>query len=361
MNIVNRYLFILTTKKILGSLVLVSSLFFLIEFINQSGHIGTKDFTTSTSALFALYKIPEIILKVFHIGALLGVIFTISYLKKDSEIVNLYNGGISRVKFSKLIIFSSFFSFFVLISLSDTLAPYFTERAEIMKSQALGNYSLNEKGDGFWLKRGRDFLYIEENLDGRNFRNVSSFEISETGDSLLSYKKSNEARVKNETVNFLDPIYLKFVTEDNLYNIKSFQNEDFLSKFVLTPEQIEQVGKAPESVSLFNLIKQIKFQVENNNSIDIFLKEILVRLASPLEFLALLLISMSLMLKFSRGSSLSREVFLGFLLGIVSQFLLDFFRVLLGHYSENPLLFSLLPSFLFLFVGILVFSKALKY
>ena len=140
---------------------------------------------------------------------------------------------------------------------------------------------------------------------------------------------------------FIDGISLK---ERNSYDKTVSFDQDL----------IDSLEKEPEDLSTWTLFKQIRFLSDNKLRSGIFEVELYKRLIQPVTLIAMILLAMLFIFGSTRDVTLGRKIFFGVALGLSFEMLSRVASAMALGLDFNPLLSSILPSIVVMFISIIL-------
>ena len=117
---------------------------------------------------------------------------------------------------------------------------------------------------------------------------------------------------------------------------------------------IESLEKEPEDLSTWTLIKQIEFLSDNKLRSSVFEVELYKRLIQPITLIAMILMAMLFIFGSTRDVTLGRKIFLGVALGLSFEMLSRVSSAMALSFDFSPLLTSILPSVIVMFIAIIL-------
>jgi lipopolysaccharide export system permease protein len=157
-SIVDRYISKEYLKFFLASLIIFSTLYFVVDMLSQ---VWSLKADSTTLWAYFLYEIPKIVYQMTPVSCLMATIFTISFLSRSNELVALFSAGVSlaRIALPILMVTSliAICSFFI----SDKLVPIFTKKRNYIQYVEIekrpGQY-YTVKTNKIWYK-SKDLIY----------------------------------------------------------------------------------------------------------------------------------------------------------------------------------------------------------
>ena len=105
------------------------------------------------------------------------------------------------------------------------------------------------------------------------------------------------------------------------------------------------------------MVKQIKFLSDNKLSFAVFEVELYKRLVKPLSLTAMILMAMLFIFGSTRDVSLGRKIFFGVALGLTFELTPRIGGAIALSFDFSPLISSILPAILVIFISITLLVK----
>ena len=115
---------------------------------------------------------------------------------------------------------------------------------------------------------------------------------------------------------------------------------------------IDSLEKEPEDLPTWTLIKQIEFLSDNELRSGVFEIELYKRLIQPITLIAMILLAMLFIFGSTRDVTLGRKIFFGVALGLSFEMLSRIASAMALSFDFSPVLSSIVPTFLVMFIAI---------
>jgi lipopolysaccharide export system permease protein len=275
------------------------------------------------------------------------------HLATTGQLIIFRVSGASILKITLLTLKNSIIFMFFFISIGEFLAPISSNLADIGKSNAMGGSSAAFNQDGFWIRDGNNFINVKKNIDGELFSGITVIEVNSLNKIERVIKSENALFDGNsldmsgseifsiDGSNFFDEISLK---ERNSYDKSVSFDQDL----------IDSLAKEPKDLSTWTLIKQIRFLSDNKLRSGVFEVELYKRLIQPITLIAMILLAMLFIFGSTRDVTLGRKIFFGVALGLSFEMLSRVASAMALSFDFSPLLSSILPSIMVMFISIIL-------
>ncbi len=287
----------------------------------------------------------------------ISVIFFTSKMANNTEIIAIYNSGMSFNRLLRPFLISSI----ILAALSFVLASFFIppsnkKRIEFENKYLKNNYSLYAKNIHLQIQPGQ-YIYVENFNHNRNVGYKFTLENFKDG-QLTSKLKANYVEFDTITKIWSINNYEIRIFNTNGQTVKKGSNIDTIIN--LKPSDFRKYKKIVETMNIFELHQFIKQEEIKGGEEIIYHKiEKNKRIAFPFASIILTLIAVAISSKKIRGGV---GVNLG--LGILIAFSYILFMQISTTFSTNsnlsPMLAVWIPNIIFLLAAIILLKKSNK-
>ena len=126
------------------------SLFFFIDFVDELGDVGKRDYTALHAAIYSLLELPGHFYELSPIAVLIGTIYALARLAQSSEYTILRTGGLGPGRALSLLASLGLAFGVVTFVVGDYLAPLAEQQAAHLQAKYKGGLKLGRTGA--WLK-----------------------------------------------------------------------------------------------------------------------------------------------------------------------------------------------------------------
>jgi lipopolysaccharide export system permease protein len=294
---------------------------------------------------YALMRTPELINRFMVIAVLLATLLTLSDVSRHSELVAIWNAGVSQLRIIFLLMPMAIGLGLVHFLIADQATP---RAAPVLHEWAIGDYS-NKKlqingDDPLWMQSGRDILRAGRgNVDTTHLQDIIIFKRDRQG-ILTEQIMAAQA----------DLINGRWVLRDAVIYYRSEQPPDRVASLVysgaMRPAITGSRSGDPEEMSLVGLsyfIKNAGFGIRPKHVYSTWLNK---RIAGFFSIALMILIAVPLAHRFRRGGGLGVLFMLGVAAGF-AYFIFDGIALTMGE-------LGLLPPWLAAWAPMVAFTAA---
>ena len=356
MKIRDRYI----TKTLLTYTLVVflvwMSIYSFFNFLTELSSVGTANYTILGAFKYVIFQIPEVAYDQAAPVILLGCVLGMGHLVTTGQLLIFRVSGFSILKITWLTIKNALIFIFVIIVFGELFSPILTNYSESVRSNALGNKSLSLSQNGFWIRDGDNFINVENNIDGQFFSEIMIIETNSSNEIDRIIKSENALFDGNS----LDMSSSEIFTVDkigNFDNISLKERNSYNKTVSFDRDLVDSLEKEPSDLTTWTIIKQIQFLSDNKLRSGVFEVELYKRLVRPLTLIAMILMGMLFIFGSTRDATLGRKIFFGVALGLSFELLSRIGGALALSFDFSPLLSSILPAIIVMFISVLILIK----
>ncbi len=328
------------------------SLFAFFDFIQEIGDLGKGSYGIIQAISFVILSIPGHIYEVVPLAVLIGAMYTIGQLSYNSELNVLRASGYSIKKIAwSLMYVGILFSFFTVL-IGDFIAPHSEKSAQQIKIISTNSSVSQEFSSGFWIKDGDNFVNIENVLPDSSLEQIHIYEFDENF-NLRTIVDAKNGSFKNGEWKLKD-IKQTILDKDS---VKTKTIESGSWKSLMRPEMMNALIISPQKMSSINLLKFINYLKKNNQKSTKFEVALWEKLIHPLMPLVMIIFAIPFGFLQERSGGKFFKMFVGIIIGIVYQILNTMIRHLSLLNDWQPFISSLIPTLIFLSIGIFLINK----
>ena len=315
MKIRDRYI----TKTLLSYTIIVLivwvSIYSFFNFLSELNSLGKNSYSILSAFTYIILKLPEVAYKQASPIILLGCILGIGHLATTGQLLIFRVSGASilRITIQTLKISLIFIIFF--ISIGEFLAPISSNYAEISKATAMGQSSVSQSQNGFWIRDGVNFINVKNNIDSSLFSGITVIEVN-SSNMIERVVKSEKALFDGSSLN-MNGAKIFSIDDSSFFDEVSLKERNSYNKIVsFDQDLVKSLEKEPEDLSTWTLFKQIRFLSDNKLRAGVFEVELYNRIIQPVTLIAMVLIAMLFIFGSTRDVTMGRKIFFGVVLAL---------------------------------------------
>lgn len=306
---------------------ILSSIVFLIQFVELSGQVGTRvDVGASSILELTMLRLPSLVQVLLPFCFLFGGISAFVGLNRRSELVAMRAAGVSAWRFILPSAAAAALLGVVAVAVVNPMAAALNARFELTRAELMANY-LGDQPKDIWLRQGDDDSQIVIHAKARDARQGA---VTLRGVSLFIYEKNANGtpefrRRLEATEATLMPGFwrLKDVREATAGD-SSIRSDTLTIRSTLDAEAAMESLASPEAIAFWRLPKAIQLTEQAGFSASGYRLRFHQLLAMPLLFAAMAILAAAFSLRLTRLGGLAglagAGVALGFVLFFFNQF-----------------------------------------
>ncbi len=353
MKIRDRYI----TKTLLSYTIIVlvvwTSIYSFFNFLAELNSVEKDGYTILSALTYIILQLPEVVYKQASPIILLGCILGMGHLATTGQLLIFRVSGASILKVTLLTLKNSLIFVLFFICIGEFLAPISSNLAKSSKSNAMGSSSISFNQDGFWIRDGDNFINVKKNIDGTLFSGITVIEVN-SSDKIERVIKSETAIFDGNTLDMSGSEIFSIDESSSFEGISLKERNSYDKTVSFDQDLIDSLEKEPEDLSTWTLVKQIRFLSDNKLRSGIFEVELYKRLIQPITLVAMILLAMLFIFGSTRDVTLGRKIFFGVALGLSFEMLSRVASAMALSLDFSPLLSSILPSIVVMFISIIL-------
>lgn len=350
MRRIDRYLGYSVLRGYLVVLLVLVSMFGLLQFQDQLGDIGDGRYGWPEALLYVLMKLPGLAVDLVPIIALLGTLLGLGRLAAGSELVIVQAAGVSRLRIAWSTLKPGILLVVLALALAQFVVPTLDRRAEAERSHALAETPELPTEHGFWFRDGLRFLNVRSLQHGRIPVGIDIYQFDREG-HLTRFIHAQRADISGRGQWLLTGVTQKDISQNGIDTRhlatlpwRSFLTERKLSTFLIGPESLSLSD-------LYQYVSDLQRRGQNTGRFELVLWQ---KLSMPFAAWGLILLAIPLVFGPLRSTSTGARVSIGAVLGLTVYF----GNQVVGHaallWGLDPALGALVPN-----IGLLVLGTAL--
>lgn len=352
MNIVDRYI---ARHVIWGSLValcVVVSLFAFIAFVDDLDSVGKGEYTLAMAFGYMALTLPGKAFFLFPLAAVVGTLVGLGVLSSSSELTVIRTAGLSAARISMSVMKAGLFLAVLAMLIGEFVAPFAERLAQQRRSVAMTDQLSLNTNYGFWVRDGKSFINIRRVLPDNRMGDVYIYEFDL--DDRLRVATYAEQAVFTDGEWVLEGIQQSEILEDRVVK-REIRRAIWQSLF--RPDLVNVVAVKPETLSAIGLYRYMDYLRQNELSTARFELAFWKKLVYPVATLVMIFLALPVVLGRLRSVGVGQRILVGSLIGISFHVINQVSGDLGLVYGFSPLLSALLPTLLFLGVGIVMLRR----
>lgn len=353
MKIFNRYFWQETSISILMIMLGLLAMFSFFDLIQELDSLGRGNYDISKMLVFVLLSIPGHIYDVVPVAVLVGMMYSLGTLARNSELVVMRVSGLSVLNIGYILLKVGLLFTVITFFVGELITPFSEKMAQRMRIKATDSVIAQDFRSGLWVKDGKSFVNVETVLPDASLLNVHIYEFDENF-KLRSISIAKKADYVNESWSLSEVTQTKYNTfktiEKNNVQTQFFNQANWKSS--IRPELLNVLLVAPEKMSAWNLYSFIKHLANNKQKTTRYDVALWSKLIYPLACMVMVILALPFGFLQQRSGGTSAKIFIGVMLGVVYQIMNRVFTHLGVLNDWPPLMSAIAPTILFLIAGL---------
>lgn len=344
MKTIRRYL----SYEIIAATALVMvaflALFGFFDLVEELDKVGKAGYRLKHALIFVVLSLPSRAYEIFPITALIGTLFALTQLARNSEITAMRTAGLSTRRAVLLIAQIGMLFAVTTFVLGEFVAPPLERVAQKWRLRSTNSSLPQELRSGFWVRDGRLFVNAERVQPDKGLEGVRIYEFNEHS-QLVSLADAAKGEYKPGRGWLLtDVTRTRFLADrTQLERLPELQ-----WKSELTPELVSVVMVTPERMALKTLIPYVQHLKDNNQKTGRHEVAAWKKVVFPFASIVMMCLALPFAFIHHRSGAVGAKVLLGVAIGMAFHLLNGLFTNL-GIINSWPAAVSATaPSALFM-------------
>ena len=342
--------YITTQVLIAMSFVLLALmvLFAFFDMLQELGQLGRNNYGLPQMVLFIVLNMPGHIYEILPVAALIGTMFALSRLVKNSEYSVMRVSGLSNWRVALYFaLLGSALSLLTLV-LGEYVSPKSEQAAQRLRLTATQSVVAQQFRSGLWVKDGRTFINVREVMPNNRLADVNIYEFDDEG-HLLLIRRADEAIWKSaQNWDLMNVHETRF--SQNGVKIGAFPMQAWHT--VLTQDMLSVLLVAPEKMSARTLYNYVDHLQKNGQKAGRYEIALWAKFIAPFAIPVMMLLAMPFALQKPRTGGANNMTFIGILAGLGFHLLNRLFGHLGLLNDWPPFAVSILPLLVFLGIAL---------
>lgn len=328
-------------------------MFSFFDLIQELDSLGQGNYGISQMLVFVLLSIPGHVYDVVPVAVLVGMMYSLGTLARNSELVVMRVSGLSLLNIGWILVKVGMLFTALTFFVGELITPISEKMAQRLRVKATDSVIAQDFKSGLWVKDGKSFVNVETVLPDASLLNVRIYEFDENF-KLRSISVAKKGEYEDERWGLSEVTQTKFNTfkkiEQNNIQTQIFNHANW--KSLIRPELLNVLLVAPEKMSVWNLYAFIQHLQANKQKTTRYNVALWSKMIYPLACMVMVILALPFGFIQQRTGGTSAKLFIGVMLGVAYQIMNRVF-VHLGVLNDwPPLMSAITPTILFLIAGL---------
>lgn len=323
-------------------------LFAFFDLIYELGDVGRGSYQFRHALAYVALTLPGRAYDIVPISVLIGTLYALTLLARNSEITVLRASGLSTL--GLLLTLMKIGVVFVLLTaaIGELVAPPAERFAQQVRLQAKGSMVAREFRSGLWVKDEQAFVNVRDVLPDASLLGVRIYQFDKAF-SLQSITEAGSGVYIPGAQHWRLSDVVRTVFDAAGARVEREVEVDWTSG--LSPDLVSVLMVMPERMPLRTLYQYVNYLGENRQKTQRYEIALWKKLVYPLATLVMMALGLPFAYMQDRLGAVSVRVFAGIMLGIAFQLLNGLFSSLGIINSWPPFTSAITPSVMFLFAA----------
>lgn len=345
MKVFERYLIgqVVTATGVV--LVAFMALFSFFEFVSELQSAGRDDYTLWQALAVSVLRMPARGYETVPIAVLIGTLYALSLLARNSELNVLRVSGVSTFGLMRALAMAAGLFALLTVLIGELVVPASDALAQQMRPKGSRSAVSLELRSGFWLKDGETFVNIRSVRPNAHLVGLNLYDFGPDG-RLRSISRVEEAEYVPPDAWRLK----KIVTTEYRADLGSriVEQPEKLWRSDLNPDMLGVLNILPEVMSISTLAGYIRHLGANRQNTVRYEAALWKKIVYPLAAFVMVTLALPFAFMHGRNVSMGIRLFVGVMVGL-AFYMLNGLANTVGMLNQwPPLLSSVVPSALFL-------------
>lgn len=353
MQIFKRYFWQETSISISMMMLGLLAMFSFFDLIQELDNLGQGNYGITQMLVFVLLSVPGHIYDVVPVAVLVGMMYSLGTLARNSELVVMRVSGLSLLNIGWILVKVGMLFTALTFFVGELITPISEKMAQRLRVQATNSVIAQDFKSGLWVKDGKSFVNVETVLPDASLLNVHIYEFDENF-KLRSISVAKKGVFEEERWDLSQVTQTKFNTfkkiEQNNIQTQVFNKANW--KSLIRPELLNVLLITPEKMSVWNLYAFVQHLQANKQKTTRYDVALWSKMIYPLACMVMVILALPFGFLQQRSGGTSAKLFIGVMLGVTYQIMNRVF-IHLGVLNDwPPLMSAITPTILFLIAGL---------
>ncbi|MBT6277439.1 MAG: LPS export ABC transporter permease LptG [Chromatiales bacterium] len=341
-GLLDRYIGIQVIAGTMLALALLLSVFSFLDFREDQDSVGQGNYTRARAVEHMLLTMPTRAFALFPPAALIGTLLGLGALASSRELIAMRAAGISQQRIALSVMKAGAILVILAIAVGELVSPNTEQIAQTNRAEAMSKKQTLRTAYGYWVRDKNSFINIRNIAKDGDLEDVYIYEF-DAARKLRTSTHAKRASHTGESWQLVDIVQSE-LSDDGIQAHKIVKAEWHSP---LLPDLVTTVRVSPESLSVFGLVKYIRYLRENGLASARFDVALLNKFVFPLATAVMIYLAVSIILVRNSPMQVGQRIVIGALVG-VGFHIIHNTSIRLGLvYDLSPIVTALLPTLVF--------------
>lgn len=355
MTLLDRYIEATTLKVLVLVSAGLTSLFSLLEFVEQLHDVGTGRYSVGDALVYVLLTVPERLLELMPVSMLLATLFALGSLASHEELTVMRATGISPRRVIGSVFRLAGPVVLILYLAAEFVIPRAQQLAQAERLATVASASVPYRSEnGFWVHGELQYLNVRQFVHGNVPRDIYVYTFAADGE-LQSLIHAESAEVRPDGSWLMAGVEIKRFSATG---IDTERQTAFSWQSFLRPQQVRLLILPPESMPPAALYQYVRDLERRHQPAARYAQTLWAKIDIPLAMAAMIMIAVPFVFGPLRTRGTGQRIMLGALIGIVFSLVQQIAGYLGLLLDLRPALTATLPSLGLMAVAVHLIRRA---
>ena len=311
MRTIDRYIASNIIASILTVLLALLAIFIFFAVIDELEEVGRGSYGIAQVFLYVIMSAPSLAYELFPMAALIGSLLGLGSMMRNGEITVVRCAGVSKFRIIVSVMKAGALFIVIAVMIGELIAPPAEAYARQYRSLAINDRIALKTRNGFWARDAHSYINIREILPGDQLRNIFIHEFDDNSELRTSTHAKRARYVRDQWI--LEEISQTIFSETGIEK-RTVDHAAWDS--LLQPDLIAMVAIQPDNLSVWTLVKYIRFLHNNGQSAQRYEHVLWVKVTYPFTSAVMVFLAIPMILRASRSTTIGQWVLIGGLIGL---------------------------------------------
>jgi lipopolysaccharide export system permease protein len=372
MTLLERYIAVATVKALGVVSAGLTSLFGLLEFVDQLHDVGKGHYRLIDALVYVLLTAPARLLQLMPAAMLFTCLFALGTLARRGELTAMRAGGVSPGRIVGTVLKLAGYAVVALFLLAQFVIPPAQQLAQAERASRLSSSEAVRSGNSFWAAGDHQFLNVRRFDNGNIPSDLYLYEFAANGE-LLRFIHADHAEVHPDGTWLLQDVSIKRFSGNRSAaegiprsaggatrgtRIETDRLASVLWHSFLRPRQASVLILPADSMQPIELYQYVRDLERRHQPAARYAQELWAKIDIPLSMAAMILIAAPFVFGPLRSQGTGQRMMIGTMIGIVFSLVQQITTYLGLLLNLNPALTATVPSVALVLLALYLFRRA---
>lgn len=350
----DRYIAAATFRALLVVCAGLTSLFSLLEFVDQLHDVGKGRYRLIDALFYVLLTAPARLLQLMPTAMLLASLFALGTLATRGELTAMRASGLSPGRIVGSVFKLAGYTVISLLLMAEFVIPPAQRLAQGERASRLSTMGAVRGDNSFWAQGDHQYLNVRRFADGSIPSDIYLYEFADDG-QLRTLTQADHAELRPDGTWLLKGVSRKQFSQDRI-------DTDRLATLAwrpfLRPRQASLLILPPDSMQPIELYQYVRELRRRNQPAAVYAQALWAKIDIPLAMAAMILIAVPFVFGPLRSQGTGQRMVIGAMIGIVFSLIQQITTYLGQLLNLSPALTATVPSVLLMALALYLFRRA---